>query len=151
MSAADTAENWLNVKEAAQYTGVSEPTIFRWMREGKVSFFKLGGSTRFKRENLDMVARKVTAREEGEGKRSRCTACGHGYLVSGNVRSTGKLYFQPQRTKFFVLTDSMIGVSASACPACGHVQMFTDTAKLEKLMRDEDKSASERAKEEKGM
>ena len=150
MTTAGTAENWLNVREAAEYLGVSEPTIFRWMRDGKVSFFKMGNSTRFKRANLDMVARKVTAADEGEDKRTRCTACGHGYLVAGNVRSTGKLYFQPHRTKFFVLSDSMVGVSASACPACGHVQMFTDTAKLGKLMRDEEAAASDRARADSG-
>ncbi len=147
---ADTAlaESWLNTREAAEYLGVSEPTIFRWMREGRVSFFKLGGSTRFKRENLDMVARKVTGKDEGEAKRTRCSACGHGYLLAGSVRSTGKLYFQPQRTKFFVLADSMISVSASACPACGHVQMFADTGKIAKLMTDEDTAASNRAGKE---
>jgi len=150
MASAATAEKWFNVREAAEYLGVSEPTIFRWMRDGKVSFFKMGSSTRFRRANLDMVARKVTAVEEGRDKRTRCTACGHGYLVSGNVRSTGRLYFQPQRTKFFVLGDSMVGVSASACPACGHVQMFTDTAKLGKLMRDEETAASESAKADSG-
>jgi excisionase family DNA binding protein len=150
MAESASVESWLNTREAAEYLGVSEPTIFRWMREGRVSFFKLGGSTRFKRENLDMVARKVTAAEEGEGKRTRCTACGHGYLVAGSVRSTGKVYFQPQRTKFFVLTDSMIQVSASACPACGHVQMFTDTEKLAKLMRDEETAASEKARRKEG-
>ncbi|MHC4914508.1 MAG: helix-turn-helix domain-containing protein [Planctomycetota bacterium] len=147
---ADTAvaENWLNTREAAEYLGVSEPTIFRWMREGRVSFFKLGGSTRFKRENLDMVARKVTGKEEGEGQRTRCAVCGHGYLLAGSVRSTGKVYFQPQRTKFFVLADSMIGVTASACPACGHVQMFADTGKIGKLMTEEDAAASNRARKE---
>ncbi len=150
MTPSASAENWLNVKEAASYLGVSEPTVFRWMREGRVSFFKLGNSTRFKRENLDMVARKVTATEEGEDQRTRCTACGHGYLVTGNVRSTGKLYFQPQKTRFFVLRDSMIGVSASACPACGHVQMFADTGKLDKLMHEQDAQRSRKAREKGG-
>jgi excisionase family DNA binding protein len=148
MSAAETAGHWLNVRQAADYMGVSEPTVFRWMREGKVSFFKLGGATRFRRENLDMVARKVTATEEAAARRTRCTACGHGYLVAGSVRSTGRVYFQPRRTRFFVLSDSLISVSASACPACGHVQMFADTGKLGGLMVQEESAASERARGE---
>ena len=52
MAESTTGEGWMNVKQAANYLGVSEPTIFRWMRDGTVSFFKLGGSTRFKSENL---------------------------------------------------------------------------------------------------
>ena len=148
MTDSATAEAWLNIKEAADYVGVSEPTIFRWMREGRVSFFKLGGSTRFKRENLDMVARKVTGKEEGEGQRTRCAVCGHGYLLAGSVRSTGKVYFQPQRTRFFVLADSMINVVASACPGCGHVQMFADVEKISRLMTEEDATASASSKKE---
>ncbi len=140
-----TAEAWLTVKEAAEYLGISEPTIFRWMREGKVSFFKLGGATRFKRENLDMVARKVTAAEEGRERATRCAVCGHGFLLAGKVRSTGLVYFQPEKTRFFVLSDSMIKVAAHACPACGHVQMFADTGKIATLMRPEDAEKSERA------
>jgi hypothetical protein len=42
----------------------------------------------------------------------------------------------------------MISVSASACPACGHVQMFADTGKITKLMTDEDTAASNRARKE---
>jgi len=142
------AEPWMTVKEAARYLGVSEPTVFRWMREGALSYFKLGGATRFKRANLDLVARKVTGKEEGEQRMARCAVCGHGYLVPGSVRSTGKLYFAPQRTKFFVLADSMISVEARACPVCGHVEMFADTGKLAKLMRPEDAEESRRAGEE---
>jgi len=146
----DTAESggWMTVKQAAQYLGISEPTIFRWMRDGTVSFFKLGGATRFRRENLDMVARKVTGKEEGEQRAARCAVCGHGFLLPGSVRSTGKIYFMPKKTKFFVLSESVVDVSAQACPICGHVEMFADTAKLTKLMREEDAEASEHADEE---
>ncbi len=147
MAESTTAEAWLTVREAAEHLGVSEPTIFRWMREGKVSFFKLGGATRFKRENLDMVARKVTAAEEGQERATRCAVCGHGFLLAGKVRSTGQVYFQPQKTKFFVLSDSMIKVAAHACPACGHVQMFADTNKIAKLMRPEDEAANDKARD----
>ncbi len=143
-----TAEGWLTIKEASRYLGVSEPTIFRWMREGTLSFFKIGGATRFRRENLDMVARKVTAKDEAEHHAARCSVCGHGFLLPGSVRSTGKLYFMPKKTKFFVFSESVVDVAARACPACGHVEMFADTAKLAKLMRAEDAEASRRAEDE---
>ena len=145
MADSTIAEGWMTVKEAARYLGVSEPTIFRWMREGTVSFFKLGGATRFRRENLDLVARKVTGKEEGERRAARCAICGHGFLLPGNVRSTGKIYFMPKKTKFFVLSESTVDVAAQACPVCGHVEMFADTSKLAKLMRQQDAEASEKA------
>jgi excisionase family DNA binding protein len=148
MTGTAKTETWLTIKEAAEYLGVSEPTIFRWMREGALSFFKVGGATRFKRENLDMVARKVTGKEEARQKSMRCAVCGHGFLLPGDVRSTGKMYFMPKKTKFLVLSESAVNVAAHACPVCGHVQMVADTEKLAKLMRQEDAEASKHAEEE---
>jgi len=143
-----TAEGWMTVKQAAEYMGVSEPTIFRWMRDGSLSFFKMGGSTRFRRANLDMVARKVTSKEEGRQRAGRCSVCGHSFLLSGSVRSTGKIYFMPKKTKFLVFSESVVNIAAHACPACGHVQMFADTEKLAKLMRQQDAEASKHAEDE---
>ena len=145
MAEVGTGEGWLTVRQAAGYLGVSEPTIFRWMRDGTLSYFKLGGATRFRRENLDMVARKVTSAKEGEHHAARCPVCGHGFLLAGQVRSTGRLYFQPEHTKFLVMRDSMIRLHAMACPACGHVQMFTDAEQLARLMTSEDALLSEHA------
>lgn len=150
MAESTTGEDWMNVKQAAKYLGVSEPTIFRWMRDGTVSFFKLGGSTRFRRENLDMVARKVTGKGEGQIRAARCSVCGHGFRLEGEVRSTGKVYFMPKKTKFFVFGESVVELAARACPVCGHIDMFADTDKLAKLMREEDAEASDRATEEEG-
>ena len=118
------------------------------MRDGTLSFFKLGGATRFRRENLDLVARKVTGKEEGAQRAARCAVCGHGFLLPGNVRSTGKIYFMPEKTKFFVLSESVVDVTAQACPACGHVEMFADTSKLAKLMKEKDAEASKQADDE---
>ena len=150
MADAISAEGWMTTRQAAEYLRVSEPTIFRWMREGTLSFFKLGGATRFRRENLDMVARKVTGKQESERLAARCSVCGHGFRLDGEVRSTGKIYFMPEKTKFFVFSDSMVEVAARACPACGHIDMFADTEKLAALMREEDAATSERASEEEG-
>lgn len=144
-NAAAAGKDWLNIKEAAGHLGVSEATIFRMMRSGELSFFKVGTSTRFRRENLDLAVQKVTSRAEAASSARRCAACGHGFLVPGTVRSTGLVYFQPKDTKFWVLSDSMAEIQAHACPVCGHVQMFTDTAKLQKLMKDEDAAESKRA------
>ena len=127
---------WLTVKEAADYLKVSEQTIFRWMRSGKVSFFKFGASTRFRRSSLDLVAEKVTGEAEGEQALSRCGACGHSRLIPGRLRSTGRIYFQVGRARFFVLSENMVPVKAQSCPACGHIQLFADAEKLNSLLQE---------------
>jgi len=71
------------------------------MKSGKVSFYKVGDATRFRRDNLDLVFEKHTSRAEAEQYGARCVACGHAKLISGRVQSTGKVYFKPSKTKFF--------------------------------------------------
>jgi len=46
---------WYSIQEAAEYLDVGEPTLYRWMREGKITFRKVGDSTRFWQEDLDAV------------------------------------------------------------------------------------------------
>ena len=59
-------ESWFSIPEAAEYLGVSRPTLFRWMKNGLVSFYKVGGSTRFSKEGLDAVIEKTTGQKEAE-------------------------------------------------------------------------------------
>lgn len=132
---------WYSIPEAADYLGVSEPTVYRWMRSGKLSFYKVGDSTRFKKENLDMVFEKYTGTDEADYYGARCVACGHSRLVAGKIQSTGNVYFKPARTRFFALLQSFVGMEARVCPRCGFVQLFTDTGKLGKLLRDTDSTA----------
>jgi excisionase family DNA binding protein len=128
---------WYTVREAAEHLGVSQPTIFRWMKEGLLSFYKIGGSTRFTREGLDSVVEKTTGLREAEAVQARCAACGHGVLVEGRLQGTGRLYFRPEKTKFWVFTDSMVGLQARVCAACGFVQVHADTSKLRRLKQGE--------------
>jgi excisionase family DNA binding protein len=146
MTDAMYAESWFTVERAARFLDVSEPTIWRWMREGRLSHFKVGKATRFKIEDLEAVARRVTAKQAGRELASRCAVCGHGFLLAGDVRSTGKVYFQPERTKFWVLAESMVELRAYACPVCGHVQVHADAEQLAKLMKPEDAAASRDAR-----
>ena len=126
-------KRWHSIPEAAEYLEVSEPTLFRWMRAGQISFHKVGGSTRFTREALDAVVEKNTSVKEAEGARARCVACGHSVLVEGRLQGAGKLYFKPEKTKFFVFAESLVEMKARACAACGYVQLHTDTTKLKRL------------------
>jgi len=135
------AKRWYTVKEAADYLGVSQPTIFRWMKDGILSFYKVGGSTRFTQDGLDAVIEKTTGLKEAEAAQGRCSSCGHATLVDGRMQGTGRLYFRPQRTKFWVFAEALVGVTARVCAACGHIQLHADTAKLDKLLPDDVKSA----------
>jgi len=133
---ASEEKKWYSIRDAAAYLGVSEPTIYRWMKDQTLSFYKIGGSTRFSREGLDAVIEKTTGRKEAEASAGRCASCGHGILIDGRMQGTGRLYFRPDRTKFWVFADSMVGLRARVCAACGFVQIHADTSKLTRLKPD---------------
>ncbi|MFH1023852.1 MAG: helix-turn-helix domain-containing protein [Planctomycetota bacterium] len=128
-----TEKAWYTVREAAAYLGVSEPTIFRWMKDKTLSFYKIGGGTRFAKEGLDAVIEKTTGESEARAASGRCASCGHGVLVAGRVQGTGRLYFRPETTKFWVWAEPLVSLSARVCAACGYVQLHADTEKLTKL------------------
>lgn len=127
-------ERWYNVQQAAEYLGVSQPTVYRWVKQGLLSFYKIGGSTRFSLEGLDAVIEKTTGHKEARAASGRCAACGHATLVEGNLRGAGKLYFRPAHARFWVLDEAFVGTRARVCPACGYLQMHVDTEKLGRLM-----------------
>lgn len=142
-------KNWYTVKEAAEYLGVSQPTIFRWMKDGLLSFYKVGGSTRFSQDGLDAVVEKQTGRAEAEAVQGRCGACGHSVLIDGGVQGTGRLYFRPDKTKFWTFQEGLVPIRARVCAACGYVQMHADTSKLTSLMP-EDQEDEQPQEEEDG-
>jgi len=124
---------WFSVRDAAQYLGVSQPTIFRWMKEGTLSFYKVGGSTRFAQEGLDAVIEKTTGLKEAEIVAGRCAACGHNVLITGRLRGAGRLYFRPDKPRFWTFAEAMVPTEARVCAACGYIQLHADTGKLKKL------------------
>ena len=127
------AKKWYTVREAAEYLGVSEPTIFRWMKEGTLSYYKVGGSTRFSQDGLDVLFEKTTGSKEAEQVVGRCAACGHAVLVEGHLRGAGRLYFRPEKSSFWVMAEAMTPTHARVCTACGYMHLYADTAKLKKL------------------
>jgi excisionase family DNA binding protein len=126
-------QQWYSIKEAAEYLGLSQPTIFRWMKDGSLSFFKVGSATRFTQEGLDAVIEKTTGSKEAELVTARCSACGHSVLVEGQLRGAGRLYFRPAKSSFWVLTEATVPTKACVCAACGHIQLHADTTKLKRL------------------
>jgi excisionase family DNA binding protein len=145
-SGKNNERDWFTVQEAAEYLGVSQPTIFRWMKQGALSFYKVGGSTRFAKEGLDVVIEKTTGQREAEAVAGRCAACGHSVLVEGKLQGTGNIHFRPAKTKFWVFAEALVPTKCRVCTACGYIQMHADTSKLKKLTGKEDANGSDPGK-----
>lgn len=128
-------KDWYSIREACEYLDVSEQTVFRWMKDGKLTYFKVGDSTRFRKEDLDLMVTKFTGEKEAEKYGAKCVSCGHSVLIPGRVAGTGKVYFKPYKTKFFTMLESSVNIEAKTCPKCGFVQVFADTEKLNKLIK----------------
>jgi excisionase family DNA binding protein len=124
---------WYSIREAADYLDVGEPTLYRWMRDGKITFRKVGDSTRFWQEDLDSVMQVSYSNRDIDKAREVCPVCRHNELVEGKVRGAGLVYFVPKKTKFWTLKDSFVETSARMCTRCGYVAWYGDTPKLAKL------------------
>jgi len=139
-NAAETKVKWFSIQEAADYLDVGEPTLYRWMREGKITFRKVGDSTRFWQEDLDAVMEIFHSAKDLDKAREVCPVCRHDDLFEGKVRSTGLTYFVPKKTKFWTLKDSFIETKAKMCARCGAIVWFGDTDKLARLRKDAEPS-----------
>ncbi len=148
-TSANPKRHWFSIKEAAEYLDVGEPTIFRWMRDGKITYRKVGDSTRFWQEDLDSMMEVFHSEKDVENTRLVCPLCHNGKLVEGIFRTTGLNYFQPKKTKFWTLKDSNIDSTARMCSHCGAIHLFGDTKKLNELLEMEPAQAETKEKEEK--
>src|SRR6185295_9089449 len=92
---------WYSVQEAAEYLDVGEPTVYRWMRDGRITYRKVGDSTRFWKEDLDAVMQVFRSEKDVEQVRQVCPSCHHEELVEGHVESTGLCHFRPKKTIFW--------------------------------------------------
>ena len=135
MEKTETAKKikWYSIREAAEYLDVGEPTLYRWMRDGKITFRKVGDSTRFWQEDLDSVMEVSYSTKDVDKARQVCPVCRHDELVEGKVRGAGLVYFVPKKTKFWTLKDSFVETTGRMCTRCGAIAWFGDTAKLAKL------------------
>ncbi len=137
METSETKEvvtKWYSIREAAEYLGVAEPTIYRWMRDGEITFRKVGDSTRFWKADLDEVMEVHPSARGLDKIRTFCPSCHHDELIEGHVQSTGLLYFRPKHIKFWTLKDSNVGTTARMCTRCGAITWGGDTTKLAKLL-----------------
>ena len=124
---------WFSIPEAADYLNIGEPTLYRWMKEGKITFRKVGDSTRFLQQDLDEVVEVVHSQKKAPQVREQCPGCGGPDLVEGTARTSSLIHFQPKKTKFWVLADSVVDIQAKMCARCGMISLFGDAQKLQRL------------------
>lgn len=124
---------WFSVKEAAEYLDIGEPTLYRWIKDGKITYRKVGDNTRFLQEDLDAVVEVFHRVKDIDKVRELCTFCRSPDLVDGLVQSTGMNYFRPAKTKFWTLATGNLETRARMCAKCGSIFWFGDLAKLAAL------------------
>lgn len=125
---------WLSIREAAKYLSIGEPTLYRWMRDGKITFRKVGDSTRFLHEDLDSFVQVFPSKKDAEKVKETCQACHSTDLVPGVFRTTGLNYFRPDKTKFWALKDANIKTHSMMCMQCGAISLFGDIKKMQSLL-----------------
>ncbi|HCE43864.1 MAG TPA: hypothetical protein DET40_09980 [Lentisphaeria bacterium] len=130
---------WYTIREAAEYLSIGEPTLYRWMRDGKMTFRKIGDSTRFLKEDLDAFVQVFPSAKDADQVKEICHVCHHDRLVDGHFRTTGLNYFRPAKTKFWSLKGSDISSHAKMCTRCGAITLFGDLRKLNALKTAEEK------------
>lgn len=127
---------WYSIKDAAQYLGVGEPTIYRWMRENRITYRKIGDSTRFVQEDLEAMVQVHPSEKDLAKVQDLCPMCHCDTMAPGRIQSTGLIYFRPHKTRFWTLLPADVNTSALMCPRCGYIALFGDTDKLNALRAD---------------
>ena len=104
------------------------------MKQGAISFNKIGKATRFSQRNLDAIIEKTTGENEAQECAARCASCGNSELAEGQLQGIGKMYFRPARAKFWVLDEALVPTRCRVCTACGYIQIHAETTKLRRLI-----------------
>lgn len=47
------AKRYLNIKEVSRYLGFSVHTLYSWVSQRRISYYKIGGRLRFDQQELD--------------------------------------------------------------------------------------------------
>jgi excisionase family DNA binding protein len=137
--------NWFGIKEAAEYLDIGEPTLYRWMREGQITFRKVGDSTRFLQEDLDSAIKVFRTERDLPKISGKCPLCREEQLVDGFVQSTGRLYFKHKEARFWTLKENSVPTTARLCRNCGAISLFGDLPAVEELIDSQQKSGTGKA------
>ena len=129
---------WYTIREAAKYLSIGEPTLYRWMRDGKITFRKIGDSTRFLKEDLDSFVQVFPSTKDIQKIKKICPICNSKELFKGIFRTTGLNYFKPTKSIFWKMKDTNVKTHAIMCLKCGAITHFGDVQKINALILKED-------------
>src|SRR5687768_15961506 len=136
--------HWFSIKEAAAYLDIGEPTLYRWMREGQITFRKVGDSTRFLQEDLDSALKVFRSKRDVEKIRGKCPACHEEGLAQGVVQSTGRLYFKLREAKFWTLKENALSSKARLWRRCVPISLHGELSLLEELSDAQEKGDAQK-------
>ena len=64
----------------------------------------------------------------------KCIRCGGTNFSTGWVQSTGKMYFRPDKTKFFAPRTADLAVNGRMCMECGFLELVGDLQKAKAIV-----------------
>ena len=70
--------------------------------------------------------------------RTECLWCESTRMADGHLSTTGLVYFKADKTKFWVFAENMVELKARVCVECGYVDLYADTEKLKRLVKNDD-------------
>lgn len=58
---------WFTIPEAVGYLKIARSTLYRWMQEGRLTFYRLGGQTvRVRKNELDALAQPAPSQQSSQ-------------------------------------------------------------------------------------
>lgn len=133
---------WYSIKDASEYLDVGEQTLYRWIREGSITYRRIGDSIRFLQQDLDGAVEVFPSLKDAGRVREFCAVCHYSPLVEGTAQSTGRVMFRPSKSRFWTLQEGNVEAEARMCPRCGAIFLFGNTEKLSSLQPATEKSGT---------
>ena len=69
--------------------------------------------------------------------RTECLWCESRSLAEGRLSSTGRIHFKVDNAKFWTFSENSVEVQARVCVECGYIDLYADTSKLKKLVKND--------------
>jgi excisionase family DNA binding protein len=61
------AGEWMTTEDVEDFFQVSTSTVYRWVSDGKLPAYKVGGVRRYRREDVEALAQPIEPQGEGRG------------------------------------------------------------------------------------
>ncbi len=68
--------------------------------------------------------------------REECLWCESRRMADGTLATTGRVYFKADKARFWTFQENMVPVRARVCVDCGYIDLYADTSKLNRLVKE---------------